>query len=196
MTNNLLSEQLSGAYHSGYEKIIDDILYQHYAVVDDFFTPSLLDKLTVELTLMNESNTLKKAAVGKHYDEHIVTDIRVITSSGSMKKLQNPQRKPFSNLLMILSIILTAPVSWAFYIRSFTMPFTQKADSTEGISILLKMTKDENCLWFYTSTKTGQKKTVGNWSFTPRKTIRKNLSVFYQNLVAWSFLRAQYWSMK
>lgn len=76
MSENLISEQLSGAYNSGYEKIIDDLIKQHYAVADDFFSFSLIEKLNAELTFLYQNNELKKAAIGKHFDEHIITEIR------------------------------------------------------------------------------------------------------------------------
>lgn len=76
MSKNLLSEQVSGAYLSAYESIISQIIDQSYAVVDEFFETSLLEELATHLHLLYDSNALKKAAIGKHFDEHIKTEIR------------------------------------------------------------------------------------------------------------------------
>lgn len=76
MTENLLSEQLSGAYISEYESIINQIVDQSYAVVNDFFDPTFLEELASYLSVLYQNNSLKKAAIGKHFDEHIKTEIR------------------------------------------------------------------------------------------------------------------------
>lgn len=76
MTKNLLSEKISDAYHPVYETLISHILSHHYAIIDDFFEPGLLEDLFTQINLLYENNALKKAAIGKHFDEHIKTEIR------------------------------------------------------------------------------------------------------------------------
>lgn len=76
MTETLLSEQLSGAYHSIYENIISQIVDRHYAVADYFFETELLKSLCNQISSLYNNDALKKAAIGKHFDEHIVTEIR------------------------------------------------------------------------------------------------------------------------
>jgi SM-20-related protein len=95
MTNTLISEALSGAYHSGYEQIIEDLIHQHYAVVEDFFEASLIGQLHAELHFLHDHDKLKKAAIGKHFDEHIVKDIRGDYIQWIEEKLANPTEKAF-----------------------------------------------------------------------------------------------------
>jgi SM-20-related protein len=76
MAAKLLSEQLSDAYNSDYENIISQILDQHYAIVENFFHPKVLNALTENLDSLYLNDKLKKAAIGKHFNEHIKTEIR------------------------------------------------------------------------------------------------------------------------
>lgn len=76
MTKALLSEQLNGAFNSTYENIISQLQDQHYGVLDDFFDDELLEDLSLQLSRLYENDALKKAAIGKHFDEHIKTEIR------------------------------------------------------------------------------------------------------------------------
>ncbi|NBC57402.1 MAG: oxidoreductase, partial [Bacteroidetes bacterium] len=59
-----------------YFNIISQILSHHYAIVDDFFEPNLVEELSTRLHTLYENDALKKAAIGKHFDEHIKTEIR------------------------------------------------------------------------------------------------------------------------
>lgn len=76
MTKNLLSEEVSGAYHSIYEHIISQIVEQRYAIVDGFFENELLNELFEQINVLHKNDCLKKAAIGKHFDEHVKTEIR------------------------------------------------------------------------------------------------------------------------
>ncbi|QTY26368.1 2OG-Fe(II) oxygenase [Flavobacterium sp. CS20] len=76
MTKTLLSEQLNGSFHKAYENIISQLQNQHYAVTDDFFDEELLEHLHQHILALYQADELKKAAIGKHFDEHIKTEIR------------------------------------------------------------------------------------------------------------------------
>ncbi len=95
MTKELLSQQLNGACHPNYEQIIEDLIYQHYAVVDDFFEASLIDQLHAEPHFLDDHDKLKKAAIGKHFDEHIVKDIRGDYIQWIDEKLANATEEAF-----------------------------------------------------------------------------------------------------
>ncbi|RRO24972.1 2OG-Fe(II) oxygenase [Flavobacteriaceae bacterium 14752] len=76
MTKVLLSEQLNGDFHNTYENIISQLQDHHYAVTDDFFDDELLQHLHQHILALYQADELKKAAIGKHFDEHIKTEIR------------------------------------------------------------------------------------------------------------------------
>lgn len=76
MTKTLLSEQLNGSFHKAYENIISQLQNQHYAVTDDFFDEELLEHLHQHILALYQADELKKATIGKHFDEHIKTEIR------------------------------------------------------------------------------------------------------------------------
>jgi len=76
MTKTLLSEQVSGSYHSVYENIISQIVERNYAIADHFFKEELIEELFFQINALYKNDALKKAAIGKHFDEHIKTEIR------------------------------------------------------------------------------------------------------------------------
>ncbi len=76
MTKALLSEQLNESFHNTYENIISQLQDHHYAVTDDFFDDDLLQHLQQHILALYQADELKKAAIGKHFDEHIKTEIR------------------------------------------------------------------------------------------------------------------------
>ena len=76
MAVDLLSNQLSGFQNEAYEDIINQLQNQHFACVDDFFNKKLLDHLHQHILYLYKTDELKKAAIGKHFDEHIKTEIR------------------------------------------------------------------------------------------------------------------------
>ncbi len=76
MTKALLSQQLNDAFNKTYESIISQLQDQHFAVIDDFFDDEVLEDLSLQLFSLYENDTLTKAAIGKHFDEHIKTEIR------------------------------------------------------------------------------------------------------------------------
>lgn len=76
MISDLLSEQLDSSYQPTYDNIIEQLQNQHYAYVDDFFDEMILKDLQLHLLDLYEADELKKAAIGKYFDEHIKTEIR------------------------------------------------------------------------------------------------------------------------
>ena len=76
MTKNLLSEQVSSSYHSVYENIISQVVARNYAIVDNFFENELLNALLDQINVLYRNDALKKAAIGKHFDEHVKIEIR------------------------------------------------------------------------------------------------------------------------
>jgi len=76
MTKTLLSQQLDGDFNKTYESIISQLQDQHFALVDNFLHDELLEDLSLQLYRLYKTNALKKAAIGKHFDEHIKTEIR------------------------------------------------------------------------------------------------------------------------
>ena len=59
-----------------YERIIDDIVTQKYAVVEDFFTAEEISVLRQSLIAKHEEDAFKKAAIGNRVNEIIVKSIR------------------------------------------------------------------------------------------------------------------------
>ena len=59
-----------------YEKIIDDIVTQKYAIVEDFFTAEEIDILRKALITKRDEDVFKKAAIGNRVNEIIVKSIR------------------------------------------------------------------------------------------------------------------------
>ncbi|MGC1632684.1 MAG: 2OG-Fe(II) oxygenase [Gelidibacter sp.] len=59
-----------------YERIIDDIVTQKYAIVEDFFTAEEICLLRQSLIAKHEEDVFKKAAIGNRVNEIIVKTIR------------------------------------------------------------------------------------------------------------------------
>ena len=64
------------AINHTYEKIIDGISQQHWAVIDDFLTPDLVSNLKANLKEKREEDELKKAAIGNRTNELVARSIR------------------------------------------------------------------------------------------------------------------------
>ncbi len=76
MAKGLLSVQVSGLRNQAYENIINQLQEKQYACVDDFFEVTLLESLHQQILNLYQADELKKAAIGKHFDQHIKTEIR------------------------------------------------------------------------------------------------------------------------
>ncbi len=59
-----------------YEKIIDDLAAQKYAIVDGFFEPSEIDALRLSLKNKQQQHLFKKAAIGQADTEHVDKKVR------------------------------------------------------------------------------------------------------------------------
>lgn len=73
---NALFESISFVENPLYEKIIEDIVAQKYAVVEEFFTTEEVQLLRQSLLDKHEEDTFKKAAIGNRVNEIIVKSIR------------------------------------------------------------------------------------------------------------------------
>lgn len=76
MSETLLSEELSFELNPLYEEIIDGIQQKHYAVVEGFFAPHLVENLRNLLLLKYEEDELQKSAVGNRTNEVVIDEIR------------------------------------------------------------------------------------------------------------------------
>lgn len=76
MATDLLSTQISGFQNQAYENIINQLQNRHFACVDDFFDTHILENLHQRILYLNHTEELKKAAIGKYFDQHIKTEIR------------------------------------------------------------------------------------------------------------------------
>ncbi|WP_040279503.1 2OG-Fe(II) oxygenase [Psychroserpens damuponensis] len=59
-----------------YEKIIHDIAFQQYSIIDDFFSSEIVSHLRQSLVAKHEDDRFKKAAIGNRVNEHIIKSIR------------------------------------------------------------------------------------------------------------------------
>lgn len=73
---NALFESISFVENPLYEKIIEDIVAQKYAVVEEFFTTEEVLLLRQSLIDKHEEDTFKKAAIGNRVNEIVVKSIR------------------------------------------------------------------------------------------------------------------------
>jgi SM-20-related protein len=73
---NALFESISFVENPLYEKIIEDIVAQKYAVVEDFFTTEEVQLLRQSLLDKHQEDIFKKAAIGNRVNEIIVKSIR------------------------------------------------------------------------------------------------------------------------
>lgn len=71
-----LFEQLEFVENPLFESIIEDLLKQHYSVVEHFFSPSEVILLRNNLWLKQEEDRFKKAAIGNHLQKEIDKSIR------------------------------------------------------------------------------------------------------------------------
>lgn len=71
-----LFEQLEFVENPLFETIIDDLLKQHYSVVENFFSPSEVISLRNNLLLKQEEDRFKKSAIGNHLQKEIDKSIR------------------------------------------------------------------------------------------------------------------------
>ena len=76
MSETLLSEELSFEVNPLYEQLIEGIQQQHYAVVEGFLSPSLVEDLRNLLLQKHEEDELRKSAVGNRTNEIIKDEIR------------------------------------------------------------------------------------------------------------------------
>lgn len=73
---NALFEAIDFVENPLYERIIEDIVAQKYALVENFFTADEVILLRQSLIDKHEDNVFKKAAIGNFVNEHIVKSIR------------------------------------------------------------------------------------------------------------------------
>ncbi|MEO5789434.1 MAG: 2OG-Fe(II) oxygenase [Gelidibacter sp.] len=73
---NALFEDIEFVENPLYERIINDIVTQKYAVVEDFFTAEEISVLRQSLIAKHEEDVFKKAAIGNRVNEIIVKSIR------------------------------------------------------------------------------------------------------------------------
>ncbi|MBJ7879508.1 2OG-Fe(II) oxygenase [Gelidibacter salicanalis] len=73
---NQLFEEIAFVENPLYEKIIEDIIAQKYAIVEDFFTDEEVQMLRQSLIDKHEEDVFKKAAIGNRVNEVIVKSIR------------------------------------------------------------------------------------------------------------------------
>lgn len=59
-----------------FEKIIDDLMVQHYSVVPDLFSIAEVEGLRQELLFEFEQDAFQKAAIGNKFNEQIKSEIR------------------------------------------------------------------------------------------------------------------------
>ncbi len=71
-----LFEQLDFVENPVYERIIDDLLQQKYAIVENFFDVSEVEELRQSLRDIYEADSFKKAAIGNKFNEEIDKTIR------------------------------------------------------------------------------------------------------------------------
>ncbi len=76
MSDVLLSEELSFELNPVYESIIEGIQQKHYAVVEGFLNPNLVEDLRNLLLQKHEEDELRKSAVGNRTNEIIMDEIR------------------------------------------------------------------------------------------------------------------------
>lgn len=73
---NTLFEEIAFIENPLYERIIEDIISQKYAIVDHFFTPDEVSVLRDSLLQKHEEDAFKKAAIGNRTNEIIAKSIR------------------------------------------------------------------------------------------------------------------------
>ncbi len=73
---NALFEAIDFVENPLYERIIEDIVAQKYALVENFFTADEVILLRQSLIDKHDDNVFKKAAIGNFVNEHIVKSIR------------------------------------------------------------------------------------------------------------------------
>lgn len=73
---NPIFEDLAFVEDPIYERIIENILIQKYAIVEDFFSPHEVQILRQSLIEKHEEDAFKKAAIGNRINEIIVKSIR------------------------------------------------------------------------------------------------------------------------
>lgn len=71
-----LFEQLEFVENPVYEGIINELLNQKYAIIDDFFTAEEVEELRNSLSVTYEADAFKKAAIGNKFNEEIDKTIR------------------------------------------------------------------------------------------------------------------------
>jgi len=71
-----LFEQLEFKENPLFEKVIDDILFQKYSIVDDFFSAEEVAQLRDSIQVKYEEDQFKKAAIGNRVNELIIKAIR------------------------------------------------------------------------------------------------------------------------
>ncbi len=76
MSETLLSEELSFELNPLYEEIIEGIQQKHYAVVENFLSPELVENLRSLLQQKYEEDELRKSAIGNRTNELVVEEIR------------------------------------------------------------------------------------------------------------------------
>ncbi len=73
---NTFFEEIDFVENPLYERIIEDIGSQKYAISEDFFTPEEVLKLRESLLLKHDEDKFKKAAIGNRSNELIIKSIR------------------------------------------------------------------------------------------------------------------------
>ena len=71
-----LFEQLDFEPNAQFEKIISDLMENHYSVVPDFLTPLQTDALREVLLQKFEDDVFKKAAIGNRFNEQEIKSVR------------------------------------------------------------------------------------------------------------------------
>jgi len=71
-----LFEEIAFVENPLYERIIENIVSQKYAIVEDFFTAEEVQVLRQSLSEKHEEDAFKKAAIGNRVNETIVKSVR------------------------------------------------------------------------------------------------------------------------
>jgi SM-20-related protein len=73
---NELFEQPADEDNAAFEKIINDLMEQHYSVVPNLFSPAEVQDLRQELLSEYKQDAFQKAAIGNRFNEQIKSEIR------------------------------------------------------------------------------------------------------------------------
>lgn len=89
-----------------FDKLIDQLEQHEYAVIDDFFPPSLYHALRLEALEAHQSNEMRRAGIGQADDYAIASDIRRDHIQWLSKTYLNPAVREYFEAIDVLREVI------------------------------------------------------------------------------------------